>query len=199
MLLTDGYHDLPAGKLAAVVTHLEMRARAAPRPERAGGALTLRHVAAPSLEWYRALYRHVGEGWLWASRLTMPADELAAILSSPDVQVHALAVDGADEGILELDFRVAGECEIAFFGLSAALVGHGAGRWMMNRAVALAWARPITRLWLHTCTMDSHDALPFYLRSGFRAIRRQVEVFDDPRLVGALPRDAAPQEPVIAP
>jgi len=39
--------------------------------------------------------------------------------------------------------------------------------------------------------------LPFYLRSGFTAYRRQVEIADDPRLNGVLPRTASPQEPVI--
>ena len=60
MILPDGYSDVPAGKIAAVVTHLEMTARPAPRPDPAG-AWTLRRVDAPALDWYRDLYRRVGE------------------------------------------------------------------------------------------------------------------------------------------
>ena len=56
MILPDGYSDVPAGKIAAVITHLEMTARPAPRPDPAG-AWTLRHVDAPALDWYRDLYR----------------------------------------------------------------------------------------------------------------------------------------------
>ena len=55
MTLADGYHDLPAGKLAALVTYLEMLAPAAPRPERADAPWTLRHVVRPTLDWYRDL------------------------------------------------------------------------------------------------------------------------------------------------
>ncbi len=115
------------------------------------------------------------------------------------MEVHALGFNGRDEGLLELDFRVAGECEIAFFGIAHAIVGTGAGRWLMTRAIARAWARPITRVWLHTCSLDSPVALGFYIRSGFTPYDRKVEVYDDPRLTGVLPRAAAPQVPVIAP
>jgi GNAT superfamily N-acetyltransferase len=198
LLLGDGYHDLPEGKLAAVVTYLEMRTRVGSRPEREEPRWTLRHAPTPSLGWYRALYRRVGESWLWSCRLVMPDAALAAILNDPAVEVHAMEVDGVAEGILELDFRVAGECEIGFFGLSPALVGQGGGRWLMNRAIARAWSRPITRFWLHTCSLDAPAALPFYLRSGFIACGRRVEVFDDPRLLDALPPSAMPQQPIIS-
>ena len=114
MILPDGYSDIPAGKIAAVVTHLEMTARPAPRPDPAG-AWTLRRVEMPPLDWFRDLYRRVGEEWLWFSRIQMPDAELAAIIHSPLVEVYALEHEGRDEGLLELDFRDAGQCEIAFF------------------------------------------------------------------------------------
>jgi GNAT superfamily N-acetyltransferase len=199
MRIPDGYHDIPTGKLATVVTYLEMTAPPPPRPERSAVPWSLRHVTAPTLDWYRDLYRRVGEDWLWCSRLELADVALAAIITAPDVEVHALVVDGRDEGILELDFRVAGECEIGFFGLAPSIVGAGAGRWLMNRAIARAWARPIRRFWLHTCSLDSPAALDFYRRSGFVPYDRKVEVFDDPRLTGVLPRSAAPQIPMIAP
>lgn len=199
MLIPHGYHDLPAGSLATVVTYLEMRERAPLRAERADAPWTLRHVERPAVDWYKALYRQVGEEWLWSSRLSMHEDELAAVLRSPENEVFALAHDGRDEGILQLDFRTPEACEIAFFGVSAAMIGSGAGRWLMNRAIARAWSRPITRFWLHTCSLDSPQALAFYIRSGFVPYDRRVEVFADPRLQGVLPRTAAPQIPLIEP
>jgi GNAT superfamily N-acetyltransferase len=196
MIVPDGYSDVPRGKIAAVVTHLEMTERPtlAPRP---GDAWTLRRVQAPDLDWFRDLYRRVGEEWLWFSRLRMPDAELAAIVQSPLVEVFALVSDGHDEGLLELDFRTADQCEIVFFGVTAKLIGSGAGRWLMNRALELAWSRPIARVWVHTCTLDHPAALAFYQRSGFRPLRRQIEVTDDPRLDGTSPRSAARHIPII--
>ena len=196
MILPDGYSDVPAGKIAAVVTHLEMTELPA-LPSDPQGAWTLRRVETPALDWYRDLYRRVGKEWLWFSRMQMKDAELAAIVQAPLVEVYALEHDGSDEGLLELDFREAGQCEIGFFGVTAKLIGSGAGRWLMNRALELSWSRPIARLWVHTCTFDHPSALGFYQRAGFRPFRRQVEVADDPRLDGRARRDAARHVPVI--
>jgi GNAT superfamily N-acetyltransferase len=196
MILPDGYSDVPARKIAAVVTHLEMTERPALRPDPAG-AWTLRKVPSPDLDWFRDLYRRVGEEWLWFSRLQMADAELAAIIRSPMVEVHALVHEGRDEGLLELDFREAGQCELAFFGVTADLIGGGAGRWLMNRALELAWSRPVSRVWVHTCTLDHPSALAFYQRSGFRPFRRQIEIADDPRLDGTAPRNVAKHVPII--
>jgi GNAT superfamily N-acetyltransferase len=195
----EGYSEVPAGKLASIVTCLEMLAPPPRRAERAEPAWTLRKVASPRTDWYRALFARVGAQWLWFSRLALPAESLAAILSDTAVEVYALEVDGRDEGLLELDFREPGMCELAFFGVSDPLLGQGAGRWLMNRALQLAWSHPIDRLWVHTCTLDHPGALPFYLRSGFHAYARRIEIAPDPRLSGLAPRTAGPHFPIIDP
>jgi GNAT superfamily N-acetyltransferase len=196
MILPDGYSDVPAGKIAAVVTHLEMTERPALAPD-PKGAWTLRRVETPGLDWFRDLYRRIGEEWLWFSRLTMSDAQLAAMLHSQGAEIHALVHQGRDEGVLHLDFRNPGHCELSLFGVTAKLIGSGAGRWLMNRALELAWSRQVTRVWVHTCTFDHPSALAFYQRSGFVPFRRQVEIADDPRLDGTVPRDAAKHVPVI--
>ncbi len=191
------YLDVPDGKLASVVTHLQMFERPKPRKVPDVAAELVKHDA-PDLDWYRDLFRRVGAlDWLWFSRLGMADAELAAILKHDDVQVYSVQVDGRDEGMLELDFRTPHECEIGYFGLTASMVGTGAGRWLMEQALDKAWAAPISRLHVHTCTLDSPAALPFYTRSGFTAYRRQVEIADDPRKTGLLPRDSTPHVPII--
>jgi GNAT superfamily N-acetyltransferase len=167
MILPDGNFDIPAGKIATVVTHLEMTARPALRPD-PPGAFTLRRVETPDLDWFRDLFRRVGEEWLWFSRLQMPDAKLAAIIHAPQVEVYALAHAGRDEGLLELDFRQTGQCELTFFGVTGKMIGSGAARWLMNRALERAWSRPVSRVWLHTCTHDHPSAVAFYQRSGFR-------------------------------
>jgi GNAT superfamily N-acetyltransferase len=196
-MIPDGYTDIPAGRIAAVVTWLEMRAPAPARPEVESPGWTLTRERQADLAWYRDLFRRVGEEWLWFSRLTMTDAELAAIVHDPRIEVYALWQNGRAEGLLELDFREAGACELVFLGLTPALVGTGAGRWMMNRAIASAWAQPIERFQVHTCTLDHPAAMAFYLRSGFAAIRRQIEIAVDPRLTGLAAITAAPHAPII--
>ena len=67
----------------------------------------------------------------------------------------------------------------------------------MNAAIDRAWSQPIRRFWVHTCTLDHPGAIAFYMRSGFRPFRRQIEIADDPRLSGVLPESAAPHIPII--
>ena len=196
MILPDGYSDVPAGMIAAVVTHLEMTERPALRLDHSG-PWTLRKVEMPDTDWFRELYLRIGEEWLRFARARMPKAELAARIQSPQVSVYALVSNGCDEGLLELDFRSAGACEIGMFGVTANLIGTGAGRWLMNRALDLAWSQKVERVWLHTCTFDYPAALAFYQRSGFRPFRRQIEIADDPRLDGTAPRYVAKHVPII--
>jgi GNAT superfamily N-acetyltransferase len=196
--LPTGYSEVPRGTIASVVTCLEMTERPRPGPARPlERPLVLAPWPDPDLAEYRSLFRRIGEPWLWFSRLVMPDEELAAILGDPQVEVFVLEDRGKPIGLLELDFREASSCELAFFGVVAEEIGRGAGRFLMDQAIARAWARPIRRLWVHTCTFDHPAALGFYRRSGFRPYAVMVEIAEDPRLAGHLPRDAGPHVPLI--
>lgn len=197
MTLPDGYADLAAGKLANVQTCLEMFAMPALRAEVSGSTTPIVRHRPVDLDWYRALFRRVGEPYLWFSRLIMPDDELRRIVGDERVEVYSVRSDRADIGLIELDFRQPYECELAFFGIVEKAVGSGTGRVMMNRALERAWSMPIRRFWVHTCTLDHPAAVSFYIRSGFVPFKRQIEVFNDPRLTGTLSPSAAPDVPVI--
>ena len=197
--ISDEFTRLAPGKVAAVVTHLEMHAQPALRPEPAGEQFDLRRAERPGLDWYRDLYRRVGQDWLWFSRLTLGDAALAALVHNPRIEVYALRHRERDAGILELDFRRQPDAEISFLGVVRELLGTGAGRYLMNRALQIAWVRNPRRLTVHTCTFDHPDALAFYLRTGFTPYARSLEVADDPRVLGVLPRAAAPHVPILGP
>ncbi len=197
--LPSGYSAVPAGKIATVVTCLEMLAPPPGKPAVAPDTLALERWLRPSPEDYRTLFRAVGQDWMWVSRLEMGDDELSAILNDPQMEIYRLTDGGRPIGLMELDFRQEGECELVFFGLVAAAIGKGGGRFLMNWAIEKAWSRPIRRFWVHTCHFDSPAALPFYQRSGFKPYALMVEVLDDPRLTGIVPRSASPHVPLIQP
>lgn len=196
VLNLNGYTEVPPGKIATVVTYLEMRERPrlrrVPKPD---GWKLERNMG--DLDRYRALFRRVGEPWLWFGRLLMDDKSFKATLADPRVEAYALTDGVNDIGLLELDFRTPNTCELAYFGVVPEAVGTQAGRFLMNEAIRRAFRRPIRRFFVHTCSLDHPKALPFYMRSGFKPYRRAIEVADDPRLVGRLPLEAAPQVPVI--
>ena len=187
--------EIPNGQLAAVVTYLEMlETPAGSAPQ---STLQLRHIAEPTAEQYRALFRKVGAPWLWFSRLKLSDDELEAIIRHADVDLYEVTAVEAVVGILELDFREPGQCELAFVGLVPELSGQGHGRWLLDRAVRLAWREGVNRVHVHTCTLDHPAAVAAYRRAGFVPYKRAIERFTDPRLTGELPADSAPQWPLL--
>ena len=144
-----------------------------------------------------ALFKLIGENWLWHSRIEMTDEKLSGILRHPAVGVYRLFRGQTVAGLLELDFREPGDCELSFFGLVPDEIGKGAGRFLMSEAIRLAWAKAIKRFWVHTCTFDHPAALSFYRRSGFTPYQTAIEIHPDPRLTGHMPRAAAPQIPII--
>lgn len=196
-MLASGFYDVAPGKVATVVTHLEMTKQANPRPVPEPEGVKLEQVD-PTVDWYRDLYRRVGgQDWLWFARIGMSDEELSEILRDSGVEIYAMIKDGVAEGYLELDYRIDSECELAYFGVTPVLLGSGAGRYLMNAAIRLAWQKPIKRFHVHTCTLDHPDALGFYRRSGFTPYRQQIEIADDPRLAGQLAMDAGRRIPII--
>ena len=197
--LAEGFYLLPKGMLPSIVVCLEMTERPAPRLAVPPPDVTLRHVKAPDLDWFRALFAKVGGPWLWYSRLILSDEDLTAIIHDPMVEVRVVEQAGVPEGLMELDFRQDGEVELSFFGLTAVLIGTGVGRWLMEEAIDRAFSTPIRRLWVHTCNYDHPAALPFYQHSGFKPYRFALDIDPDPRLSGILPKDAGPQVPRIGP
>ena len=199
--MTSRLIPVASGEVATIVTSLEMLAPPAPTGPMKS-ALKLERWRAPvDRDRYRALFRQIGEEWLWRGRLVMADAELATILDADSTEVHvAVRRDGVAVGLLELDFAVPGTFEIAYFGLVPGMTGHGHGAWLMAHAMRIGWTggeakRPISRGWVHTCDLDHPSALGFYQREGFRPFARAVEIYADPRAEGIYPPETAPRIP----
>ena len=141
-MIPDGYTDLAPGKIASVVTYLEMTVRPA-LPDVSVSGVSLRRVENPRLDWYRALYRRAGEQWFWFSRLEMADENLAALLNRPTTELFVGACDGREVGMAELDRSNAAEVEITSFALFGEAIGKGLGRAFMNESAR--------------CGMERHD------------------------------------------
>jgi GNAT superfamily N-acetyltransferase len=151
-----------------VRTHLELRSPEQLRPARDAElpAEFVHHDPCP-VDRYRRLYRDVGGAWYWRDRDFWSDERLAELLASPDVAVWECLVGDDSAGYFELARHDDGSVEIAYFGLVAQFFGRGLGGVMLTRAAREAWAMGATRVWLHTCTLDSPHALPNYKARGF--------------------------------
>lgn len=188
-----GLTVLPAGEVGTVVTYLEMTERPPLRPT-PPTRLRLKHWPDPPPDKYRLLFERVGARWLWYSRLAMDDTALGKAIGKLHVVTDARNIE---VGMIELAFDRDAECLISFLGLVPELTGQGHGKWLLAQALSLAWRKDINRVHVHTCTLDHPAALSSYLKAGFRPYRRALESFPDPRISGLLPRDCAPQIPLL--
>jgi GNAT superfamily N-acetyltransferase len=195
-MIPDGYSDLLPGKIASVVTYLEMIERPA-LANVFSSAVRLRRIETPRVEWYRPRYLQAGAQWLWFSRLEMTPEQLAARLCHSTTEIFTVETDANEIGLAELDRSKSPDVEIATFALFSEAMGKGLGSSFMAKLLEQAWDARTKRVWLHTCTLDGPAALGFYIKQGFRPYRRAIEIADDPRIRGLLPEDAAPQVPII--
>lgn len=197
-MLTDGFHPVPTGKIAAVVTYLELLTKpdwVAQKHDKFD--LELKQERQMALSDYRELFKAVGEKWLWTSRLQLSDEALANIIHSPERDLFAVTVQGDVAGLVELMCADPENIELSFFGLKPDFTGRGLGQKVMARVLDQAWQGPTKRMWLNTCSFDHPAALAFYQKCGFRPTKFAVEISDDPRITGALPKGAAPHIPLL--
>lgn len=175
------YDTTPAGLVGrreiveVITTHLEMfHAPTAELPPSPDGVRVVR-AAPPGVRFYRFLYDGVGAPWHWYDRKRWTDAALAAVVDHPQVEVHVAWRHGAPAGYVELDRRTAGQCEVTYFGLFPEAIGGGLGTWLLRWGVREAWRDPaLTRLWVHTCSLDHPSALGVYQKVGFEAFAQET-------------------------
>ncbi|HEY7395611.1 MAG TPA: GNAT family N-acetyltransferase [Gemmatimonadaceae bacterium] len=157
-----------------VRTYLELRSLEQLRPAHADDRVRFVRRDQITVDHYRRLYRDVGEQWHWSDRTKWSDERLTAHLARSDIHVWECLVDGETAGFFELEHHPEdGSVEISYFGLMETFFGRGIGKAMLTRAAEEAWALSPTRVWLHTCTLDSPHALPNYTARGFDAVRTE--------------------------
>ncbi len=157
-----------------VRTYLELREPSQLRSGRSDDpALRVALAVDCTPSFYRYLYGEVGRAYHWRDRTRWTDDELRAHLSRPAVSVWVLARGATPAGWFELVRHEDGAVEIAYFGLIPEFVGGGIGKHLLTEAAEQAWKMGATRVWLHTCTLDSPAALPNYLARGFTPFREE--------------------------
>jgi GNAT superfamily N-acetyltransferase len=160
--------------------------------------LAMTRITKPDSAAYRAIFLEIGAPWLWDRAAEMSDAEIATHFSDPRQHLY-YGHDESGDHVGMVEFRVAddNEIEITYFGLFPSLTGRGFGKRLMAGALDQAWRLGPRRIWLHTSSIDHHSVIGFYRACEFEPYAAGFEITDDPRIKGTLPRDAAPQIPLI--
>lgn len=168
--LPPGYRLVPVR-----TTYLEMTVPPGTPPVPLPFGCEVKRWQRPGPVEYRRLFRAVGNEWGWSGRLLMAEDALRENLQVEETEIQLLYAGCQVAGFAELDRRVAGQAEIAYFGLLPAFIGRGLGRFFLDWAVRRAWKGETRRVWLHTCEYDHPRALEKYLQAGFVVFGEKTE------------------------
>jgi hypothetical protein len=168
-------------RVPMTVTFFEMLARpAALPPPSPKGRHAILKAESPTPHFYRYLYDTIGGPYLWVDRRKLTPEALAEVIQDPLNHLYVLYTEGSPTGMAELDFRKDGTCNIAYFGLMPEAIGKHLGYFFLYHTCLNAWARPISRLTVNTCSLDHPRALPLYQRIGFNAYSREERFVELP-------------------
>lgn len=169
--------DLSAGdEVPYTVTFLEMATHPAypfpPMPT--GGPTVLLAADEPPVRYFLNMYDAVGAEYEWTDQHDKPVSEVRDFLMDPSVTMYTLMRVGWPAGFFILDGRVAGECDLAYFGLVPEAVGLGLGKYLLHTAILMGWELPgVTKMTVNTNSLDHPRALPLYQKAGFAPVRRE--------------------------
>jgi GNAT superfamily N-acetyltransferase len=165
----DGKRRIP---MTVTFLRMDSRPSALPPPQPKGRVAILR-ASDPPAHFYRYLYDVIGSPYYWVDRKRLSDTQLLEIIRHPQVELYVLYLEGVPAGIAELDLRDATTAQLAYFGLTPEAIGKRLGYFFLYHACMNAWAKPISRLLVNTCTLDHPRALPLYQRLGFVPYSRE--------------------------
>ncbi|MEW9555851.1 GNAT family N-acetyltransferase [Nonomuraea sp. NPDC050783] len=117
----------------------------------------------------------IGAPYGWKSASRTEEEWRTWFAEAPDRTFWLLSFEGEPAGMASYDLHPGGEVEIETFGLLPEFVGKGLGGVALTLAIRRAWASApsVSRVWLHTSSLDHPRALPNYHRRGFRTVRTE--------------------------
>jgi GNAT superfamily N-acetyltransferase len=155
-----------------IVTQLEMTAADQLNPAPVVDGVALRAAGPGPL--IRELHVRIGKPHRWPSA-SRSDGEWERWLAEPGREYRLIEFRGEVAGAADFAPQPENDVEITTFGLLPEFVGKGLGGYALTLVVADAWTLPGThRVRLHTSTLDHPNALPNYLRRGFRSFSRPV-------------------------
>ena len=168
-------------RIPMTVTFLQMDSKpsALPPPQPKGRVAILK-ASDPPAHFYRYLYDHIGSEYFWVDRKRLTDPQLLQIIGHAQVEIYVLYAEGAPAGMAELDLRDASMAQLAYFGLMPEAIGKRLGYFFLYHACMNAWAKPISKLLVNTCTLDHPRALPLYQRLGFVPYAREDRFIEMP-------------------
>ena len=120
-------------------------------------------------------YKSIGKNHKWVDRLSWSEEKWINYVSSKNVQTFVFKNKDDLVGFFELIFHPEkNETEIAYFGILAEYQNKKLGSYLLSEAIKKSFKNNVTRVWVHTCSLDHKNALNNYISRGMKIFKTET-------------------------
>ena len=128
----------------------------------------------PDFQLNKFFYKQIGRKHRWIDRLIWEDKKWIEYVENPRVRTFILKdnsnLAGYYETILDLENN---HSEIAYFGILEEYIGKKCGGYLLSEAINKLFEDGISRVWLHTCSLDHENAIKNYLARGMKVFKSE--------------------------
>ena len=144
------------------------------RSKSPGSNFKISEVNPPDFHLNKFFYKQIGRKHRWIDRLTWADKKWVEYVENPRTKTFILKDNsnlvGYYETIRDLDHN---HSEIAYFGILEEYFGKKCGAYLLSEAINTLFDEGISRVWLHTCSLDHENAIKNYLARGMQIFRSE--------------------------
>ena len=126
----------------------------------------------------RYFYKNIGKKHNWVDRLTWSEEKWINYVSSEKVKSYVFKYKEDLVGFFELIFHKENkETEIAYFGILEEYQNKKLGSYLLSEAIKRSFKNNVSRVWVHTCSLDHKNALNNYISRGMKVFKTEILSF----------------------
>ena len=118
-------------------------------------------------------YKNVGKNHHWIDRLVWTEKQWIEYVSDKKVKTYVLKFKEDLAGYFELILNL-NEDEIAYLGLLEEYQNQKLGSYLLSSAIKNSFLNKPKRVWVHTCSLDHHNALKNYIARGMKIFKTET-------------------------
>ena len=144
------------------------------RSKSPGPNFKINQVDPPDFQLNKFFYKQIGKKYRWIDRLAWDDKKWIEYVENPRVKTFVLKENSNLVGFYETvrDFDN-GHSEIAYFGILEEYFGKKCGGYLLSEAIKKLFEDGISRVWLHTCSLDHKNAIKNYLARGMQVFKSE--------------------------
>ena len=120
-------------------------------------------------------YKSIGKNHKWIDRLSWSEEKWINYVSSENVRSYVFKLKDDLVGFFELIFHPEkNETEIAYFGILEEYQNQKLGSYLLSEAIKKSFENNVTRVWVHTCSLDHKNALGNYVSRGMKIFKTEI-------------------------